>query len=335
MESSFPVLVGDIGGTNARFALVEDAASPARPIAPMRIAQFPAIDDAIDHIVADRDLPTPASMMLAIATPLVGETFRLTNAPWVIDPARLLERFGLSEIVLMNDFAAQGLAALALGPEDLVPVGGAEIRQDHPKVVIGPGTGLGIAQLFNVAGKWAVIPGEGGHVDLGPRGEREMAIWPFLNKENGRMSAECALSGRGLENLYRAICALEGTDAHGRNASEISQRGLEGPGTDPHAAEAVTLFLTLLARVAGDMALLSLAHGGVFIAGGIAAKMLPGIVEPRFRAEFDDKAPHTAIMKKILLHVMTHPTAALAGLSACVREPDRFSLEGATLRFGA
>jgi glucokinase len=270
-------------------------------------------------------------MMLAIATPLVGDRFRLTNAPWIIDPAQLRKRFGLQEVVLMNDFAAQGLAALALGPDDLVRIGGDEVVDGHPKVVIGPGTGLGIAQIINVGGKWAVIPGEGGHIDLGPRSAREMAIWHFLKKEDGRMSAENALSGRGLENLYQAICRLEGDRVEAWDASDISHRGLKD--SDVHAREAVELFLTLLARIAGDMALLSLAYGGIYVAGGIAAKMLPGIVKPAFRAEFEDKAPHSAIMKAIPLHVMTHPTAALEGLAACVREPERFSLEGATLRF--
>ncbi|MCB1461226.1 MAG: glucokinase [Nitratireductor sp.] len=333
MKSRFPVLVGDIGGTNARFAVVGDAGAPAQAIPPVRIDQFETIEDAIDGAVLRTGMARPRSMMLAIATPLVGERFRLTNAPWVIDPAQLIERFSLGEVTLMNDFAAQGLAALALGEGDLVSVGGGAAIEGHPKVVVGPGTGLGIAQIFNVGGKWAVIPGEGGHVDLGPRTEREMAIWPFLKKEEGRMSAENALSGRGLENLYQAICRLEGSGMTARGASDISRLWLEGG--DAPAREAVELFLSLLARVAGDMALLSLAHGGVYLAGGIAAKMLPGILKPGFRAEFDNKAPHTAIMKAIPLHVMTHPTAALEGQVACVRQPERFSLEGATLRFCA
>lgn len=331
MSFSFPVLVGDIGGTNARFAIVADAGAPAVAFEPVRIRQFGSIEEAITRSVLSATSLRPASMMLAIATPLVGETFRLTNADWVIDPAALIGRFGLSEVVLLNDFAAQGLAALALGPEHLAGIGERAVVDGRPKVVIGPGTGLGIAFVVNVGGKWAIIPGEGGHIDIGPRTEREMAIWPHLRKENGRMSAECAICGRGLQNLHQAICRLEGRDAGDADASEISQRGLAGD--DPAMAEAVSLFLTLLARVCGDMALLTLAHGGVYIAGGIAAKMLPGIQRPRFREEFEDKAPHQAIMRAIAVNVMTHPTAALEGLIACVRRSDRFSLEGATRRF--
>jgi len=330
---TFPVLVGDIGGTNARFAIVPDERSAPVPFEPVRLRQYATIEEAIERSVLAATPLKPATMMLAIATPLVGERFRLTNADWVIDPAALNARFGLAEVVLLNDFAAQGLAALALGPAHLVAIGGGTVVEGRPKVVIGPGTGLGIAFVVNVDGKWAVIPGEGGHIDIGPRTEREMAIWPYLAKEEGRMSAENALSGRGLENLHQAICRADGKAVPAADASEISRLGLADE--DAAAAEAVALFLTLLARVAGDAALLCLAYGGIYIAGGIAAKMLPGIMNPRFRAAFEDKAPHGRIMAALAINVMTHPTAALEGLTSCVRRSDRFSLEGATRRFRA
>lgn len=331
MTFSFPVLVGDIGGTNARFAVVGEPGSPARAFEPVQIRRFGSIEEAIECSVLDKTADRPASMMLAIAAPLVGQSFRLTNGEWVIDPEAMIRQFGLAEIVLMNDFGAQGLAALALGPDHLVEIGAGHMVDGHPKVVIGPGTGLGIAFVVNVGGKWAVIPGEGGHIDIGPRTQREMELWPFLRKEEGRMSAESAICGRGLENLYQAVCRKESVAVPRADASEISRLGLSGD--DRHAGEAVSLFLTLLARVAGDMALLTLARGGIYIAGGIAAKMLPGIVRPDFRAEFENKAPHGAIMRSMPLRVMTHPTAALEGLAACVRQSGRFSLEGATRRF--
>ncbi|MCB1459163.1 MAG: glucokinase [Nitratireductor sp.] len=333
VDNSFPVLVGDIGGTNARFAMVENSRSAAIGFDPVRIEDFPDLDSAIDKAVLSHTGLRPRSMMLAIATPLVGSTFRLTNGAWTISPSQTIARFGLSSMTLMNDFAAQGLAALALSREHLSPIGDAQILENHPKVVIGPGTGLGIAQVINVSGKWAVIPGEGGHVDLGPRTPRETAIWEFLRKENGRMSAENALSGRGLENLYQAISRVEGLDGPHLGASQISAQA--GDGSNPHAREAVELFLTLLARIAGDMAILTLARGGIYVAGGIGAKMLPMIRSSEFRKAFEDKAPHEEIMRSIPVNVMTHPTPALEGLAACVRDAGRFSLEGATLHFTA
>ena len=331
LKLGFPVLIGDIGGTNARFSLITDPNLPALPFEPVRIAAYRDIEDAIQAAVLDQTQHRPASMMLAIATPLIGERFRLTNGSWVVDPARLLDRFGLDAVVLLNDFSAQGLAALALGAKDLAVIGDPLPADDQPKVVIGPGTGLGIAILVSIAGKWAIIPGEGGHVDLGPRTSREMAIWPHLDQLNGRLSAEMALSGRGLENLYRGICSLERSEPALASAAAISQAGIAGD--DAAAGEAIRLFLTLLARIAGDMALVTLARGGIYIAGGIGAKLLPAIRPEQFHSEFENKSPHEAIMAEIAICVMTHPLAALEGLAALAANPERFSLEQSALIF--
>lgn len=332
MSFRFPVLIGDIGGTNARFAILRSADSPIERLAPQQVERHATIEDAIASALAGFDGPGPATLLFAAATPMVGEEFKLTNADWTIRPARLIAAFNLAEIVLMNDFAAQGLATLALPDDCLTPIGGAAIVDGLPKVAIGPGTGLGIANIVKVAGVWAVIPGEGGHIDLGPRTTREMAIWPHLDTEDGRVSAELALSGRGLENLYRGICAADGHAPALEDAADISAAAISG--ADAAAREAVDLFVTLFARVAGDMALLTLARGGIYVAGGIILKLLAHIDGMRFRADFEDKGPHQHIMASIPVNVMNHPTAALEGLAAWVRRPGAFYLEGAILRFG-
>jgi glucokinase len=331
MQIKFPVLVGDIGGTNARFALLRDARSEARLFEPVQVARFAMLEEAVRHCLRGEARGLPATMILAVATPLVGEAFRLTNASWEITPQRIIGDFGLSELILMNDFTAQGLAILAVDAAHLVPVGAGAPLEGHPFVVIGPGTGLGISNVVKVGRKWAVIPGEGGHVDLGPRSAREHALWPHLETAEGRVSAELAVSGRGLENLYRAICAVDGAPCDLRQAAHISQAGIEN--TTPQAAEAVSLFLTLLARIAGDMALITLARGGVYIAGGIAAKLLPAMDADRFRASFEDKAPHQAILRSIAVRVVTHPAAALLGMMACARNLRLVSLDNASRRF--
>jgi glucokinase len=274
-------------------------------------------------------------MVLAIATPLVGQRFRLTNVDRMVDPRQLSASFGFRQIVLMNDFAAQALAALALGPDDFHPLGPGKVVDGQPKAVLGPGTGLGIAQIVKVVDRWAIIPGEGGHIDLGPRTDREMAIWPHLIRivaerapdNMGRVSAEEALSGRGLVNLYKAIRAASSLQTAEIKAEEISARAIGGK--DACAVEAVGLFVTLLARVAGDMALLTLARGGVFLAGGIAQKLQQAFDSPAFRTEFENKAPHREIMASLAVNLVTHPTAALEGLAAYVRTPQSFSLGGA------
>ena len=333
MSFEFPVLIGDIGGTNARFALVRDENTQTQRFEPVRLADFPQIEQAIEATVLKPGGIRPATTLLAIATPLVGECFRLTNAEWTIDPNRMISGFGLNEVVLMNDFAAQGLAALALGSEYLAPLGAGSIVAGQPKAVLGPGTGLGIAQIVNVEGKWTIIPGEGGHIDLGPRTGREFAIWPHLVKLDGRVSAEEALSGRGIENLYGAVCAADGIADNQPGAAGISAMALAR--SNPQAMEAINLFVALIARVAGDLALLTLARGGVYLSGGIAQKLLPGMDHRLFRAEFENKLPHRAIMASIAVNVMIHPTSALEGLAAWVRNPARFSVEGAARRFKA
>lgn len=331
MNFRFPVLIGDIGGTNARFAMVPAADAPLLRFEPAKLADHGQLEDAIKAAVLQRGSPQPASMVLAIATPLVGERFRLTNADWVIDPAQMIEHFDLDEVVLMNDFAAQGLAALALDSAHLHSLGNGQVLEGHPKAVLGPGTGLGIAQIVKVDAKWAIIPGEGGHIDIGPRTQREFEIWPHLAKQDGRMSAEEALSGRGIENLYAAIRTTDGLGPAEANAAEISAHSLAG--TNRQAQEAIRLFVTLAARVAGDMALLTLARGGVYISGGIAQKLLPAIDPRFFRRAFEDKAPHQAIMAEIAVNILTHPTAALEGLAALVRQPALFSLGSAARVF--
>lgn len=333
MEFRFPVLVGDIGGTNARFALVRSADVPIEPFPPVKLRDHQSIEDAILTAVPGIGAVAPASMVLAIATPLVGERFRLTNADWVIDPAEMIRRFNLEQVVLMNDFAAQGLAALSLGGTHLHPVGKGTVLDGHPKAVLGAGTGLGIAQIVKVDGKWVIIPGEGGHIDIGPRTDREFAIWPHLIKQEGRMSAEEALSGRGIENLYQAICSLDGVGRRLHDAAEISARAVSGE--DVQAVEAIQLFVALAARIAGDLALLTLARGGIYIGGGIAQKLVTAIDTAHFRHEFENKAPHQAILGSIAVNIVVHPMAALEGLAALVRDPGHFSLGDAARHFSA
>jgi glucokinase len=178
---------------------------------------------------------------------------------------------------------------------------------------------------------WFPVPGEGGHVDVGPRTARDQQIWPFLTPVKdpaaklGRISAEELLSGRGLLNIYRALCRAEGnrTPRHDEPAG-VSIAGLDG--SDALAAEALTLFATYLGRVAGDLALIFMARGGVFLAGGISPKILPALERPEFRAAFEDKAPHSALMKSIPTFVVTHPQAALSGLAAYACNPGGFGL---------
>jgi glucokinase len=320
----FPVLIGDIGGTNARFALVVDANAEPKSFPVVQTADFPNIDDAIQAAVLDQTSLIPRSIVLAVAGPVDGDEVDLTNCDWVIRPRVMIERFGVAEVIVLNDFEAQALAVAALGEEHLHAIGGGEISDTGSKVVLGPGTGLGVAGLVNAHSTWIPVPGEGGHMDIGPRSARDFEVFPHFERINGRVSGEQLLCGRGIMNIYRAVHAADGTTPVLPDPAAVTSAALDG--TDAAAVETLELFLTYLARVAGDLALVFMARGGVYLSGGIIQKVLPAVSDVRFRAAFDDKAPHEDLMRAIPVFVVTHPLAALQGLAAYSRTPARFGV---------
>jgi glucokinase len=320
----FPVLIGDIGGTNARFAVVPDAAAPVLRLADVHTADFPAIDDAIEASLDHAKAPRPKAAVLALAGPITGDRVPLTNCDWVVEPRKTIGRFALDEMILLNDFEAQSLSLPDLGPGDIDAIAG-KARPTSTRVVLGPGTGLGAAALVYADGHWIPVPGEGGHVDLGPVTARDMALWPHLERAHGRISAEALLSGPGILRLYRGIAALDGLAAQFSTPAEVTQAGLSGG--DRPATEALDLFAAYLGRYAGDFALIFMAKGGVYLAGGIPAKIAPALKSGTFREAFVAKEPHRAILETMLTAIVTKPDAALAGIAAFARAPHRFGVE--------
>ena len=320
----FPILVGDIGGTNVRFALVLDAYAEPKSFPIVQTKDFATLDDAIQTVVLDNTSILPRTAVLAVAGPVDGDEIDLTNCDWVVRPKVMLEKLGLDEVVVLNDFEAQALAVVALDKEHLVQIGGSEADTHGSKVVLGPGTGLGVAGLVHAKHMWVPVPGEGGHIDVGPRSDREREIFPHIKTIGGRISAEQMLCGNGLVNLYNAVAKASEVKPEFTHPSEISTAGLAG--TDKIAEETIDLFAVLLGRVAGDLALIFMARGGIYLAGGISQKVLPALQKPAFRAAFDDKAPHSAMMTSMPIFVITHPTAALTGLAAYSRTPNLFGV---------
>lgn len=321
----FPVLIGDIGGTNARFAILLDAYAEPREFPGVRTADFASLDAAIEAAVLDKTSVRPLSALLAVAGPVDGDEIALTNHGWVVRPRAMFETLGLEEVVVLNDFEAQALGVVALGPQHMEKIGGGEAEEEASRVVLGPGTGLGVAGLVHARHMWIPVPGEGGHVDIGPRSPRDFAVFPHIEAIEGRISAEQMLCGRGLVNLYRAVAAADGVEPRLSAPAEITAAALSGG--DAVAAEALDVFVTCLGRLAGDMALVFMSRGGVFLTGGIVQKIVPALKDGRFRAAFEDKAPHSALMRAMPVHVVTHPLAALAGLAAYARTPARFGVE--------
>ncbi len=320
----FPVLVGDIGGTNARFALLLSADGEAIQFGNVRTADFTNIDVAIRDAVLANAPAAPKTAILAIAGPISGDEIELTNCPWVVRPYVMMDMLGLKDIIVINDFEAQALAVASLGPEHLEQIGGGEAVDGASRVVLGPGTGLGVAGLINIAGTWYPVPGEGGHVDMGPRSERDYQVFPHIEEIGGRVSGEQILCGRGLVSLYRAVCKADGVEGKLSEPQQVTAAAFDG--TDARAVETLGLFSTYLGRLAGDLALIFMARGGVYLSGGIAQKIIPVLKQGGMRDGFENKAPHSEFMRGTPVFVITHPLAAVAGLSAYARHPQRFGI---------
>lgn len=321
----FPVLIADIGGTNARLAILSQPHSPVRHFETVHTKDYPDFASAATAAVLDATAIMPKALLIALAGPINETTTKLTNADWVIDPQALCEELNLEVVVAFNDFEAQALALPQLSDDQLFKVGGGRPRPREPRVVLGPGTGLGVAALVYADRRYTPIGGEGGHVAMGPETERDYQIWPHIDRIGGRVSGEQLLCGNGLARIYRAIASADGKpDPTCVDGPAVSERLDAG---DPIAEEAVELFLTYLGRLAGDLALVFLAKGGVYIGGGIAPRLIDRLESGAFRRAFEAKAPHEAIMRDIPTYVVTEPKPAVWGLAAIAQLPERFAID--------
>jgi len=327
LSNNFPILIGDIGGTNARFRVLKDHDSLPVDFPHTKTKDYASIDEAIVDVVLKEGGVQPRTVMLAAAGPITPDGLDLTNCHWNIKPTKQFDSIGVTKVILFNDFDAQAMALPHFSSDQLETIGDAKLNDEQSvqtKAVLGPGTGLGVAALLRAGDQWVTMGGEGGHVDLGPRSAREADIWENLERFEGRVSAESIICGSGLLNLFNAICKTDSVPTKLSTPSEVSASGMES--SNPQAVEALEIFCATLGRVAGDLALTTMAKGGVYLGGGIAAKILPFIAASGFRAAFEDKAHHSELLKAIPTHVVTAEVAALDGLAAFAREPELYSI---------
>ncbi|WP_137893707.1 glucokinase [Ramlibacter sp. 2FC] len=312
-------LVGDVGGTNARFALVRTPGG--RPEAPLTLAtaDYPDLAAALQAYLAQAGHPAVREAAVAIANPIAGDAVRMTNNHWTFSIEATRRQLGLTRLVLLNDWEALALAAPALPAEALSAVGGGQAVADAPRALIGPGTGLGVASLVRSRrGEWVAIPGEGGHVTLAPTCDREARIIERLWRRWDHVSAERLVSGMGLENLYAAIAALDGVPVQAWNAAEVCRQGLAG--SDPQSAEALARFCGLLGSVAGNLALTLGARGGVYIGGGIVPRLGNYFARSPFRAQFEAKGRFRDYLARIPTWVILDPHPALTGAALALHD---------------
>ncbi len=324
-QIAFPLLIGDIGGTNARFQILKDRVSEPISFPNLLTANHPTIEQAIQSGILDKTEVKPKAALIAAAGPIENQSLDLTNHNWTIKPDGFLNKLKIEELALLNDFEAQALATISFKPGDIIKLGNGEPIDNSNRVIVGPGTGLGVSGLISNQNTWIPVPSEGGHVSTGPQSKEDFSIWQHFDNGSGRVSAEQIISGRGIVNIYNAVSLARGRKQELTSPEAITAAALKAK--DDLAVKTIELFCRYLGRVAGDLALTYLARGGVYIAGGIGKHILPILAESQFRSEFENKHPHSDLMRSIPTYLIIHENAALSGLAAFARNQSSFGID--------
>ncbi|MGQ9370720.1 glucokinase [Azospirillum sp. ST 5-10] len=321
MSDTASILVADIGGTNARFGLMDG--NTVRHSRVLSCADHPspaaAAEAYLDAVGAASGAARPRSAAFCIAGPVTGDRVALTNLPWAFSVAAVRAGLGLERLEVINDFTAVALSVRRLGPADRLQVGEGAPEAGAVVGVLGPGSGLGVSGLVPAAGgAWTALSGEGGHVTMAPVGDREGAVLAQLRKRFDHVSAERVLSGPGIVNLYEALSLLDGREPPPLTPAEVTAAALDG--SNAHCVEAVEMFCAMLGTVAGNLALTLGARGGVFIAGGIVPRLGSFFVHSRFRKRFAAKGRMHDFLEPIPTYVVTHPLPAFLGLAEALAD---------------
>jgi len=312
-------VIGDIGGTHARFAVAQHGAYSRLQRAD--VARYNSLFEAMRDYLAT--LPPglkPSVAVIDVAGPVRGDEIKMTNLDWSFSVEDMKRRLGLKAFRVLNDFAAAASSIPYLPKADCFAIGPDIAGEKGPIGVIGPGTGLGVGALVPNGDRWTLIPGEGGHVSLAPSNEMEDRILVILRKRFGRVSAERALSGVGLVNLYQALCEIEGVTPASFTPADITDHAIRG--TDPMSVKAFDHFCEMLGTVAGDLALTLGASGGVYIGGGILLRFKEAFAASGFRARFEDKGRFRDWLRSVPTPLILEESPALLGLANVPVETD-------------
>jgi glucokinase len=312
-------LIGDVGATNARFALVQPdgSVSPARSYS---LNDYSSLIDAIDKYLAE-EMPSlrPAQAVLAVASPALGDQVTFTNHAWTFSIDALCQHVGLKRLRVINDFAANALAIPHLGASDRVQIGLGSPVSDAPVGLIGPGTGLGMSAFVPTSSGALPVPGEGGHVTMAAASAQESTVLDLMRKRYDHVSAERLLSGPGLVNLYGALCELAGVPAAPFTPAQITSPRIWEE--DLRTREATAMFCAMLGTIAGNLALTLGARGGIYVAGGIIPGMGAFFAQSEFRERFEGKGRFRGYLAAIPTYVIVRPLPALLGAAALLKQP--------------
>ncbi|WP_042880409.1 glucokinase [Cupriavidus necator] len=321
-SATFPRLLGDIGGTNVRFAL-ETASMQIGPVTALKVADFTSLQAALRQYLdglAATGQPVPQHAAIGLANPVTGDQVRLTNHNWAFSIDGMRRALGLQTLVAINDFTALALALPHLPADGLAQVRAGTAAPTTPLALLGPGTGLGVSGLVPAPGGQAVaLAGEGGHIELMPDTDDEWVAWRAVHRSVGRVSAERLLSGSGLSHIHAALAAETGTLLLAPlQPDQVTAGAFER--NDPLCQRTMAVFFGLLGSVAADIALVLGARGGVYLGGGILPRFVPALQASSFAERFVAKGRMRGWLEAVPVHVITARHPALAGLSRALDE---------------
>lgn len=313
-------LVADIGGTNARFALIKEDNLVPSHITSLKARDHHGLSEAIEAYLSGlgliddndhRDLNI-ASACVAVACPVSGDQIKLTNNDWQFSIEQIRASLGLETLMVVNDFKALAMSLPHLEAEDKIQIGGGEAQPQRPITVIGPGTGLGVATIIATNAGYVLIDGEGGHVGFAPETETEIEILRVLLRRYDRVSCERILSGDGLETLHAALAEIDGfANQKYLSAPEIVERAKAN--SISRCRRTIDVFCGILGSLAGDLALSQGSRGGVYIGGGIIPRFADLFVDTPFRKRFESKGRMGVLNQKIPTYLITASDPALIG----------------------
>lgn len=311
-------LVADIGGTNARFALVEGTGMELIESRSLVCADYPTIVDAIKDYLETVSSVAPKQAAISIASPITGDQLTMTNHSWNFKVSEIRGALGWDMLKVLNDYSALALALPFLREDQCLKIGAGEICAGYAKAVIGPGTGLGVSGVIPVNDFWVPLESEGGHVSYGGMTEREVEIIRLIKKKFNHVSAESLVSGPGISSLYETITELELGKAEKLTPAEITTLAIDE--NSAMAIEALSVFSEILGTVAGNLALTLGARGGVYLGGGILGRLTQFFIESRFRDRFEQHGRFTGYLSQIPTYLINAEYPALIGATVSLNQ---------------
>ena len=305
-------MVGDIGGTNARFALVAPGKSELMSIKTLQCTKFETVQEAIKSYLSSINDVEIVSACIASAGTTHLDVFKPANNDWVINKSNVSSALNDIQVNWINDFSAQALATTTLKSNDVIVINQGAVQPERVRLVIGPGTGLGTCGLINSSNGWVPLPAQGGHSDFAPNSSLEIEIWTLLQKQFGHVAVERILSGPGIVNLYKALCQINEKEVLFNSPSEITSAAIK-VNPDSMSKETLHLFCRIFGSVTGSIALSTGCLGGIYITSDLVRNFLDFFIDSDFLKSFEDKGRLKYYMTDIPIFISKKENMGLIG----------------------